>query len=210
MALALADDGSLFVADAETATVYHWSSSTCVPLGSGALSRPTGLALAPDRLWVVDPPAHTLLALSPSGDVLARVGQLGEGEGQFHFPTSIARAKDGTLFVVDSLNFRVVRLAPDGRWLGTFGSAGDAGPAFSRPKAVAVSGDAVVFVSDAQRDVVLAFSPSGELRYSIGASGSTPGHFVLPAGLDVRGGQLAVADSQNRRVQVFEILKESR
>lgn len=210
MAVAAAADGAVYVADASEAVVVRWREGRCTVLGEGALERPTGLTLAPDAVWVADPPRHQVVALSPAGAAIARVGGRGGGTGQFHFPTAVARAPDGTLLVVDSLNFRVVRLASNGSWMGAFGGPGDTAGGLARPKAVAVGADATIFVSDAQRDVVLAFSSEGSFLYELGASGAEPGHLAHPAGIDRRDDRLAVADSQNRRIQVFEILKEHR
>jgi DNA-binding beta-propeller fold protein YncE len=198
---------ALLVADAGAGEIVRIArDGRCERLGAGAFERPTGVAVAGDRIWVVDPPRHAVVALSASGAVVARVGALGEGPGQLHFPTAIAAAPDGTLLVVDALNFRVVRLDGEGRFLGAFGKAGDEGGDFARPKGVAADASGRIFVSDAQRDLVLVFAADGAFQCALGASGSTPGALLLPAGLAVAGGRLLVADSHNRRVQVFELL----
>jgi tripartite motif-containing protein 71 len=206
MAVALGPDGSLFVADAGAGEIVRWSERGCEALGVGALERPTGVAVAPDRIWVADPPRHQIVALSPGGHVVARIGEQGDGQGQFHFPTAVARAPDGDLLVVDALNFRVVRLGPDGSWRGAFGAAGDEGGAFARPKGIAVGAAGDVFVSDAQRDAVLVYAPDGTFRFAIGDTGTPPGRFTHPAGVATAPGLLAVADSHNRRIQVFALL----
>lgn len=206
MALALAPDGALLVADAGAGTVVRWTEGGCLVLGAGVLERPTGVAATADRIWIADPPSHRVVALSASGEVLARVGEQGEGEGHFHFPSAVAVAPDGTVLVVDALNFRIVRLAGDGRWLGAFGEAGEDGDGLARPKALAVDRDGTVLVSDAQRDAVLAFAPDGAFLWSAEATGETAGRFAHPAGLSLHAGRLAVADSHNHRIQVFDVL----
>lgn len=210
MALGLATDGSLYVADSGEGVVVRWTPDRCEVLGAGLLERPTGIALAPDRIWIADPPRHQLVALSYAGALLARIGGQGEGDDRFHFPVAVTLAPDGSLLVVDSLNFRIVRLGGDGRWIGAFGTPGDEGGNLARPKGITTAGDGTILVSDAQRDAVLAFSPAGAFLFALGATGGDPGRFTHPAGLDRRGDRLAVADSQNRRIQVFELLKEHR
>lgn len=206
MALAFSGDGSLFVADAGAGDVVRVSpDGTCVSFGSGALERPTGVAVAGDTVYVTDAPRHEVVVLTSSG-VLSRFGTRGEDEGQLSFPTAIAAAPDGTLLVVDALNFRVARFSRDGRWLGSFGERGEEGGAFARPKCVAVDGGGRIYVSDAQRDLVLVFGENASFEYAIGASGEDRGSFAHPAGIHVRAGKLYVADSFNRRVQVFELL----
>jgi sugar lactone lactonase YvrE len=137
--------------------------------------------------------------------VVSRFGGEGEGDGQLHFPTAIARSKDGTLLVVDALNFRIARFTTDGRWLGAFGAPGDVDGALARPKGIAVDDAGRIYVSDAQRDALLVFSADGTFDTVLGAGGAAPGQVTMPAGLAVAGRMLYLADSLNQRVQVFEI-----
>lgn len=207
LALAREPSGALLVADAGAGAIVRISpDGRCAALGAGRLERPTGVAATTDRIYVADPPRHEVVVLSAAGDVLARLGGRGEGDGKLSFPTAVAVAPDGTVVVVDALNFRISRFAPDGRWLGSFGEAGDEGAALARPKGIAVDAAGRVFVSDAQRDVVLVFSAAGALEYTLGASGGQPGQFVHPAGLAVAGRELLVADSLNGRVQIFDLV----
>jgi DNA-binding beta-propeller fold protein YncE len=207
MGIAVAEDGTLYVADGGSATVVVVEpGGKCRSLGAGALERPVSVALDGGRLLVADPPRHQIVVLSLAGDVLARWGTEGEGDGEFHFPTAVARAPDGMVLVVDALNFRVARLSAEGAWLGAFGVPGETEGSFARPKAVAADARGRVYVSDAQRDAVLVFRADGAFEFAVGTSGSAPGYFALPAGLAVSGGRLVVADSMNRRIQVFELL----
>lgn len=207
MAVADGGGGVLYVADAGTAEVIRLApGGACTALGAGVLERPTGVAVAGDRLLVADPPRHVVVVLSLDGVVLARWGGEGSGDGQLRFPSGLAVTEDGTTLVVDALNFRVARFAADGGWGGAFGERGDAGGALARPKAVAVDTRGRIYVSDAQRDLVLVYAPDGAFEYAIGESGSAPGQLALPAGIAVGGGRLHVADSHNRRVQVFKLL----
>lgn len=207
MAVVAETDGTLWVADGGAGTVVRVAADgSCRALGAGLLERPTGLALEPERLAVADPPRHQVVVLSRDGRELARWGSLGDGDGQLHFPSAIARARDGSFLVVDALNFRVARFAPDGAWLGAFGFAGEAGGALARPKGIAVDEDGRLYVSDAHRDVVLVFGADGSFDVALGGAGGARGHLTLPAGVAVASGKLYVADSHNHRVQAFEIL----
>lgn len=209
IAVALGARGELLVADAGAGEIVVVEAAGCRALARGALERPTGIAVSGERLLVVDPPRHEVVTLSPGGEVLARLGARGEGEGEFHFPTAIAAAPDGSVLVVDALNFRIVRLSGDGRWLGAFGAPGGDGSGFARPKGVATDASGRVYVTDAQRDAVLVFGADGAFQYAAGATGTDPGRFALPAGVAVSGDRLYVADSHNRRVQVFQLVGDS-
>lgn len=205
MGIAVGAPGELFVTDAGLGLVARLADRGCTLLGRGELERPTGVAVAGGRLFVVDPPRHQIVSFALDGSAVSRWGSQGAGQGQFAFPSSIAAAA-GSLVVADALNFRVARVGTDGGWISAFGSPGDEGAGFARPKGIAVGADGRVFVSDAQRDVVLVFSPGGDLEFTIGEAGEGPGQFTLPSGLAVAAGRLFVADSQNRRIQVFELL----
>jgi DNA-binding beta-propeller fold protein YncE len=207
MAVAASPDGALYVADGGSAEVVRvGADGTCRALGTGALERPSGVALSGGRLFVADPPRHQVVVLSLEGAVLARWGARGTGDGELHFPTAVAATPGGEVLVVDALNFRVARFAADGAWRGAFGAPGTAGGDFERPKGVAVGQSGRVYVSDAQRDAVLVFGADGTFEYALGAPGAEPGRLTMPAGLALVGGLLYVADSHNQRVQVFELL----
>ncbi|MGB8930964.1 MAG: 6-bladed beta-propeller, partial [Anaeromyxobacteraceae bacterium] len=205
MAVAMGPDGAIYVADAGLAAIVKVVGGACTILGRDAFERPTGVAVAGDRIFVADPPRHQVVALSLDGAVLSRWGTQGSGAGQFAFPSAIALAPDGTLLVTDALNFRVARIDREGKWIGAFGTPGDVGGQFSRPKGIASAEDGSIFVSDAQRDTLLVFSADGQFQFTIGAPGEGPGQFALPSGLAIARNRLFVADSQNRRIQVFEL-----
>jgi hypothetical protein len=207
MALAVAEDGALWVADAGAGEVVRRAADgSCSRLGRGVLERPTGVAVAAERVFVADPPRHEVVVFATRTGAVSRIGGRGEADGELSFPSALALDRDGNLLVVDALNFRIARFSPDGRWLGSFGAPGTDGSGFARPKAVAAASDGRIFVTDAQRDLVLVFLPDGSFDYAIGASGSAAGRFTHPAGISVRDGRVSVADSHNHRVQVFELL----
>ena len=205
MAVAVTAQGVLFVADAGRARLVRIEKGECREFGEG-LTRPTGLAVSGERLFVVDPPAHAVVSYGlEGGPALARFGTWGEGAGQLNFPTAIARRPDGALLVVDALNFRVVTYAPDGEVLSTFGQGGASPGDFGRPKAVTVDGRGQVYVSDAQYGVVLVFDPAGAWQLAFGGSGREPKNLSLPAGLAVSGTTLFVADAYHHRVELYEL-----
>lgn len=203
MSVAVDGGGAILVADAGAGVVIRWTARGCAVLGQGALERPTGVAVSGDRVVVVDPPVHQVVALSAAGAVVGRFGERGEGPGAFLYPTDVAAGPDGSLRVVDSLNFRIVHVSADGRWLGAFGAPGEEEWSLARPKGVSVDPAGRVYVSDAERDRVLVFRGDGSFLFSVGAPGTAPGQFAHPAGVAAAGARLAVADSLGARAQVF-------
>jgi DNA-binding beta-propeller fold protein YncE len=204
LAVAVAADGTLFVADGLVVRVPP--AGACAVVGAGRLVRASGVALLDGRVYVVDPPRHTVEIYGAEGRHLGAFGTRGDAAGAgLNFPTGIAAAPDGTLLVVDALNFRVSRFTADGRFLASAGEPGDGGGAFGRPKAVAVDAAGRLYVSDAQHDVVVILSATGAFELALGGSGAGPGDLTLPAGVAVSGRLLFVADSYNHRVAVYRM-----
>ena len=148
--------------------------------------------------------------VSPDGGYLGAFGMQGNGPGQFNFPTNIARDADGTLYVTDTLNFRVQAFDAEGRFLGMFGKLGDGAGDFDKPKGVAVDSAGHIYVVEGLNDVVQIFDQSGRLLLVFGESGAAEGQFWLPTGITIVNDMVYVADSANRRVQVFQYLKAGR
>ncbi|MEK6606745.1 MAG: 6-bladed beta-propeller, partial [Myxococcota bacterium] len=207
LAVATGPDGALYVADAGAGVLVRVDSvGACRALGAGVLVRPTGVAAMGGRLWVVDPPAHAVVALTPDGREVSRFGARGDRGPGLNFPTALCATAQGTLLVVDALNFRVAEFAPDGTFLGAFGEPGEGGGAFGRPKAIAVDEKGRIYVTDALNDVVVVFSRERRFEFAIGGDGAGAGELTLPAGVAVAGSRLYVADSYNRRIAVYDLL----
>ena len=66
-----------------------------------------------------------------------------------------------------------------------------------------------VYVVDALFDNIQIFNPDGQLLMHFGAAGQQPGEFWLPGGVAIgRNNRIYVADTYNRRVQVFQYVGE--
>jgi len=169
--------------------------------------RPTGITASADEIYVVDTMQHKVMMLGLDGSMRESFGTRGSGEGEFNFPTNIARAADGRLFVTDTLNFRVQVFDRRGRALSSFGELGDDPGYFDKPKGVAVDSAGHVYVVEGMNDVVQIFDADGRLLLVFGGSGAGPGQLWLPSGITIANDMVYVADAANRRVQVYEYLK---
>lgn len=208
-------DGRLFVADSADRCIYVFKGDR-TPAGSIAgefFVRPVGLAYdAPrQRLLVVDAGAHQLLALTPDGRLIGRTGARGTGAGEFNFPTNVAVDSAGRVYVSDSLNFRIQQFDANLTPLRVIGQKGDMPGYFAQPKGVSVDADDHLYVVDANFETVQIFDAEGRLMLNFGEEGRDPGEFWLPAGIyvDRMNNRIWVADSYNRRVQVFEYIPDS-
>jgi DNA-binding beta-propeller fold protein YncE len=205
--------GRLFVTDPNGGRVMcltpagrrQWS------IGAEAgLQRPTGIVAGDDRLHVVDTVGHRVVTLSAEGRVLGSFGSRGGEPGQFNYPTNIARDRSGRLYVTDSMNFRVQIFTPQGRYVSAFGHLGDGSGDFNRPKGVAVDGEGHIYVVEGLQDVVQIFDSDGRFLLAFAEPGHGDGELWLASGIAIAGDRIYVADSSNRRVQVFEYLGDER
>lgn len=209
--LAVSEAGRVWVADAELGAVFELD-ATGQPqgvIGRDVLRRPTGLArdAATGMLFVADTYDHNIKVFGPDGRLARVLGQRGEGEGEFNFPTHLA-LRAGQLYITDTLNSRiqVLDLLGNSGWR-SFGQRGLYIGDLVRPKGVSVDGEGNVYVVESYYDSLLVFNPEGELLMSIGGTGTATGRFYLPAGVWVDAqNRVHVADMFNGRVVLFQFL----
>jgi uncharacterized protein (TIGR03663 family) len=145
-------------------------------------------------------------------------GMEGSGPGQFSWPRGIAVSADGFVYVADSQNHRIQKFTADGQFVtawGSYGGCPNAAPApatFCEPWGVAVGPDGSVYVADTWADRVQKFTPEGAFLTEWTAFGERGVHDLyrhtyffgpraVAVGLD---GSVYVADTGNKRVQVFD------
>lgn len=211
--IAVDGNGNMYVSDSVLRQVFLFDKegNYLRSLGSPEMfQRPAGIALADDKLFVVDTHGHKIFVLSQKdGRLLSHIGRKGAEPGNFNFPTNIFVSREGLLYVMDSMNFRVQIFNPDGGFLTSFGKLGDGSGNFSKPKGIAVDSDGHIYVVDAHFDNVQIFDRQGNLLLVFGSSGNGKGEFILPAGIYISSSdRIYVADSYNKRIQMFQYLKE--
>lgn len=180
------------------------------------LRRPTALALGPDGDLYVTDNSQRVSVISPTGRVVRRWGEPGDGPGQFHFistdpsdPTVLMQrltvGPDGSVYVSDSGNARVQVFTPEGRFVRQFGSYGHADNQFLRPFDLAVDDSGDVFVADDEHQTLKRFSPTGTAVWVIGGAlnddDDLVGHFHLSM-IDRHGRLLVTNDDKGRILYV--------
>ncbi len=168
------------------------------------LLRPTGIVCDGSRIIIAETGRHRLLIFEGDGSQHS-LGRRGTGLLEFNFPTSLALA-GGTLWVGDALNFRVQAIdLATGVAQASFGRLGDAPGEMPRIKGIAVDSEGHLWIADAHLDRVSIFTAEGDLLTSIGGPGAAAGTFSFPAGVAAHpDGRVAVVDSFNRRLQIFQ------
>jgi sugar lactone lactonase YvrE len=164
-------DGMRYVTDTgnDQVMVYDRDDRFVRAFGDGKAFRPVDVAIAGDRLYVVDILHHRLLILDKrAGTVLQSIGKAGSGKGELFQPTNIAIGPDGDLFVAETGNFRVQRFKPDGTHVRFYGEPGDTPGTFARPKGIAVDRAGRLYVGDSAFQNVQIFDDSGKLLMEFG------------------------------------------
>jgi DNA-binding beta-propeller fold protein YncE len=182
--IAVGPDGTVYVSDAFNNRVQAFNAlgeflrSWRVSSSGDTLFTPWGIAVDPQgQVYVTDLNAHSVYRFSAAGELITRWGSLGVRDGQFTGPTGIAISSDGRIYVVDSLGYRVQAFTPQGEFLFKWGSLCDLyihpGLGCSDP-----DGNGPLEMGD------------GQLSSPWGIAFDAAGHVYI-------------ADSANKRIQVF-------
>jgi DNA-binding beta-propeller fold protein YncE len=172
---------------------------------------PAGIAIdrAKGRLYVLDFLRDRLFVMDLNGRILERVGLHRSPDAvEFDHPTSIALAGNGVA-VLDSAASRIQILGPDFKLRKSF-EIGLNQHSYA-PKAFGFAADREgnVFVNDLRDSFLRVYGPDGKPLHTIGKRGGFEGEFEGPQGLWIEGtGKIYVADSGNRRIQVFQLQRQ--
>jgi len=165
---------------------------------SGALVRPTGVAVSGRTLWIADPGAPAVWAWDAAGGRAERITRI--GEHALASPVAVAPGRNGTVYVADSSLGLVWQCDARGRLRQSFEN-----PGFQRPVGLAYDARRErVYVADSGVHRVWIFDRDGRWRGSLGQRGEAPGSFNFPTYLALTPpGVLYVTDSLGFRVQRF-------
>lgn len=197
----------VYISDSFLEKIFVFNTNGDYLFSIGGLVRPTGLAFdqAAKRLYVADTLNHSIAVFDIKGNRLFSFGKRGEGDGTFNFPTHLFLRAD-KLYINDTMNFRLQAFNLNGAYLSSFGTHGDGSGHFAQPKGVGVDEEGHIYVVDASFNMVQIFDSEGRYLLSFGAQGGKVGSFWLPSGIFIAKDRIYVADSYNRRIQVFQFL----
>ena len=179
-----------------------------------------GVGTAGNDVWVGDMLGHRALKFDGEGNFIAQIGKGGVVDAtgtSLARVTDIAEDGDGNVWVVDAEASHVVKYDPSGEKVGELGSAwnpGSGNDRFENPIGIALDDSGNIFISDSGywgsdygNNRVQIFDHDGNYLATIGGGTCGTGDMQLcwPRHIAVYGAQLYVADTDNHRVQIFDI-----
>jgi peptidylglycine monooxygenase len=147
----------------------------------------------------VTPKTPTVIVLDADG---ARIGAFGEEVADLHM---LDVAPDGLVHVVDRDAHEIIGFDLEGVARRRLGTRHHAGQPFNSPCDIGFGPDGTAYVADGYAaSRVHVFAPDGTPRQGWGTPGQRGGEFSTPHSVWVNSaGEVAVADRENNRVQVF-------
>lgn len=204
--LAIADDGSIFVADtwnhritvfaADGAPLRTWGQfadlqdSADAQQQLGSFYGPRGIVIHGGLVYVTDTGNERVQVFDQQGTLVRAFGGAGDGDGKLREPVGIAVAADGTILVADSHNGRIARFNADGSWRDAWPVAQWAGLQYFEPW-LALGDDGTTYATTSTLGEIVQLDSTGREAEAIGK-----GTLRQPFGVAVSpgGGSLLVAD----------------
>src|SRR5262245_21083089 len=161
--------------------------------GDGMFTRAHGLRIDREgNLWATDVGAHTVMKLSPSGQVLLTLGTKGQGgewneaagSRKLNQPNDIAIAANGDVFVAQGHtpgptgDARVLKFSKDGTFIKSWGGKGSGPGQFQVAHGIAIDAKGLVWTADRENQRIQIFQQDGTFVRKIKYKG-------LPCSLDI-------------------------
>ncbi len=119
--------------------------------------------------------------------------------------SNVSIDSEGNIYILSSWISRIFVYNSEGKFLYKFGKKGGVTGKLSQPQAVVVDEKRdLIYIIDYMRHSVSVFDRKGRFLFEFGGKGWGEGWFLFPKYLDIDSqGRIIVADSFNKRLQVF-------
>jgi predicted membrane-bound mannosyltransferase/sugar lactone lactonase YvrE len=172
--IAIAPDGSIYVADSRNNRIQHLSSSGEVintwgkyadiaqgEAPGGTFNEPWGIAVAPDGyVYVADTWNYRIQKFTADGEFISMFGTNGFGETptSLYGPRAVVVDAEGNLYIADTGNKRILVFDSIGNYTDQFGSPGMGFGELDEPVGIAVDSEGNIYVADTWNLRVQVFS----------------------------------------------------
>jgi DNA-binding beta-propeller fold protein YncE len=172
-----------------------------------AAGKPTGLSVdRSGRILVADTHYYQLLAYSPQGELLRKLGgSAGQLPGEFGLVTDAVQDSRGNLYVAEYGEYdRIQKFTSEGDFVLQWGGHGSAPGQFRRPQNLAIDEEDNIWVADACNHRIQVFDSQGNLIRIWGSQGGGAGELYYPYDLVLAPDKTVyVVEFGNHRVQRF-------
>ncbi len=210
----------LFVADAGNDRVQQFDIGDSSPegfafpfregtgLGGEALVRPSRLDIDDEgRMYVSDSLCHCIWIFAPTGELVNRLGGLGDEPARFRDPAGVAVGARGRVYVADAGNRRVQVFDALGNWIRVWGGPNE--ELFTEPTGIDAGPDETLYVADRGAARILLLSSEGQVLFRFGGPGEGPGSFRAPVDLAVApDGAVYVVDQGRQVVERYRLVRD--
>jgi len=195
-AVAFDSHGHLYVLSrgADAITEFDENGKFIRAFGQGLFVRSHGLRIDKDgNLWTTDVSAHTVMKLSPKGEVLLTLGTKGKagewneaaGTRLFNEPNDIAIAANGDIFITQGHtpgagkgDPRVLKFDKDGKFIKSWGGKGTEPGKFDVAHGLAIDAKGLLWVTDRENQRIEIFDQDGKYIREVKYAG-------VPCALDI-------------------------
>lgn len=225
MGLDVDEQGNVYVADFRNDSISVFTAEgefvrrfpdPYVPAGRGSSGQDgtgiavTDVAVRDGKVYATD--SYQVLVFTTQGELVTQFGKPGLGPGDLDRPNGIDVGEHGTIFVSDSNHNRVTAFTADGEPVWNVGEpitqvAGQAEYVFGLPRGITLTSEGTLLVADSFEFELVEIELDGTLGESYGDRGVEPAQFNFPNGIDEFEGRIVVADKENDRVQVLELVR---
>jgi len=191
--LAVTDPGAhaVWIFDLKARSYRRLTAVSALPL-----AHPLCVALHSGTLYVTDPEAGRLLALSRTGELLFTI------EDPLSRPTGVCISHK-RIYVADSALHKLFIFDLKGKLLEEIGQRGDTPGSFNFPSFVYATGTEIL-VTDTMNHRVQRLTPGGMAIGTVASIGQTSGHLSRPKGVaSDLAGNIYIADAMFDNIQIF-------
>jgi DNA-binding beta-propeller fold protein YncE len=159
--------------------------------GEGLFTRSHGLKIDKDgSIWATDVGAHTVMKISPQGQVLLTLGTKGQrgawndATQLLNEPNDVAIARNGDIFVVQGHtpgamgDPRVLKFDKNGKFIKSWGGKGKEAGKFDVAHGIAIDAKGLLWVTDRENQRMQVFDADGKFIRELKYAG-------LPCSLDI-------------------------
>lgn len=204
MAIAVAPDGGIFLADGEAGRVLEIELSGKIrrEYAVGRNARVTGVGFYGDSVYCLDNRNASISVFDRRGNRTSTWGRKGDLPGEFQSPFRLAIDGSGRVFVTDVMNARVQWFSPFGQHLGTLKRFGAGEGKLFRPTGIGIDSKGRIWVGDSYTGLVQLFEGNGTFVRSLARNGK-PNVFGDPVGVAEGPHAIWVADQREEKVSLF-------